>query len=68
MEPQHFKHFINGEFVSSSRTFPKHHPSDGALIGQVCEAGKAEVNAWSGRDERELKVRGGYDARYRSAV
>ncbi|TAM10692.1 MAG: 2-hydroxymuconic semialdehyde dehydrogenase [Nevskiaceae bacterium] len=45
VEPQYFKHFINGEFVSSSRTFPKHRPSDGALIGQVCEAGKAEVNA-----------------------
>jgi aminomuconate-semialdehyde/2-hydroxymuconate-6-semialdehyde dehydrogenase len=37
--------FINGEFVATSRQFEKRTPIDNSLIGQVHEAGKAEVDA-----------------------
>lgn len=40
-----FKHFINGEFVSSSSSFENRRPSDNALIGQVSKGGLAEVDA-----------------------
>ena len=45
MEPTQFKHFINGEFVGSSKTFEKRRPSDNALIGYIHEGGQAEVDA-----------------------
>lgn len=42
-----FKHFINGEFVASAsgKTFENRSPVDNSLIGQVHEAGEAEVDA-----------------------
>ncbi|MED5611743.1 MULTISPECIES: 2-hydroxymuconic semialdehyde dehydrogenase [Pseudomonas] len=39
------RHYIAGAFVGSSRTFDNVSPVDGRLLGQVCEAGQAEVNA-----------------------
>ncbi len=45
MEPKQFKHFIDGEFVSSAKTFEKHRPTDNALVGHVHEGGQSEVNA-----------------------
>ena len=39
------KNFINGEFVAGGPTFDKRSPLDGAVIAQVAEAGKAEVDA-----------------------
>lgn len=42
---QEFKHFINGEFVSSAKTFENRCPSDNSLIGTVYEAGREQVNA-----------------------
>ncbi|PWU27927.1 2-hydroxymuconic semialdehyde dehydrogenase [Pseudomonas sp. RW407] len=39
------RHYIAGAFVGSSRTFDNVSPVDGRLLGQVCEAGEAEVNA-----------------------
>lgn len=38
-------HFIHGEFVLSSARFNKYCPSDGKLLGEICEAGEAEVDA-----------------------
>ena len=40
-----FKHFINGEFVSSALTFENRCPADDSVIGTVYEAGKGEVDA-----------------------
>lgn len=40
-----FQHFINGKFVSSAKTFKKHRPSDGTLVGLIHEGGKEEVDA-----------------------
>lgn len=40
-----FRHFINGEWVSSARTFENRNPADNAVIGQIHEAGEAEVDA-----------------------
>lgn len=45
MEPKQFRHFINGEFVGSTKTFEKRRPTDNALIGHVHEGGQAEVDA-----------------------
>lgn len=44
---QEIKHFINGEFVSSSsgKTFANINPATNQQIGTVHEAGKAEVDA-----------------------
>lgn len=42
---QEFKHFINGEFVASSKQFENRSPVDNSLIGMVHEAGRAEVDA-----------------------
>ena len=39
------KHFINGEFVASARTFEKRSPLNDAVIAQVSEAGRIEVDA-----------------------
>lgn len=41
---KHIQHFINGAFVPSERTFPKHSPLDGSIIAQVHEAGAQEVD------------------------
>jgi aminomuconate-semialdehyde/2-hydroxymuconate-6-semialdehyde dehydrogenase len=38
-------HFINGEFISSIRTFEKRSPLTGEVIAEVSEAGQAEVDA-----------------------
>ncbi|MDI3323603.1 2-hydroxymuconic semialdehyde dehydrogenase [Pontibacterium granulatum] len=42
-----FKHFINGEFVSSAsgKSFENRNPVDNSLIGMVHEAGEPEVDA-----------------------
>ena len=40
-----FRNFINGEWVSSARTFENRNPVDNRLIGHVHEAGRAEVDA-----------------------
>jgi len=45
MEPTQFKHFINGEFVGSAKTFEKRRPSDNALVGYIHEGGQAEIDA-----------------------
>lgn len=45
MKPKQFRHFINGEFVGSTKTFEKRRPTDNALIGHVHEGGQAEVEA-----------------------
>lgn len=47
MTMREFKHFINGEFVSSlnGKTFDNIDPVDNSLIGKVHEAGKDQVNA-----------------------
>lgn len=44
---QQFKHFINGEFVTSASgaSFENRNPVDNSLIGHICEAGQAEVDA-----------------------
>jgi len=41
------KNFINGEYVTnaSGKTFDKHTPIDGSVIGKVYEAGRPEVDA-----------------------
>src|SRR5579885_47832 len=38
-------HFINGEFVPSTRIFEKRSPLTGEVIAEVAEAGRAEVDA-----------------------
>ncbi len=40
-----FRHFINGEFVASEKTFDNRRPSDNALLGAVCEADAGQVDA-----------------------
>jgi hypothetical protein len=40
-----FKNFIGGEYVATGKTFEKRTPVDNSLIGQVHEAGQAEVDA-----------------------
>ncbi|SFB35079.1 2-hydroxymuconate semialdehyde dehydrogenase [Collimonas sp. OK607] len=42
---KHIKNFINGEFVASARTFEKRSPLNDAVIAQVSEAGRGEVDA-----------------------
>lgn len=37
--------FINGEFVSTAKTFDKRSPLNGEVIARVSEAGRAEVDA-----------------------
>ncbi|MDF3934803.1 2-hydroxymuconic semialdehyde dehydrogenase [Pseudomonas citronellolis] len=39
------RHFIAGSFVASARTFDNVSPVTGRVLGQVCEAGEAEVDA-----------------------
>ncbi len=39
------RNFINGEYVSTAKTFEKRSPLDNSVIGTVHEAGKAEVDA-----------------------
>ncbi len=39
-----FRHFINGEFVSSERTFPKYSPLNNKQIGVIHEANKQQVD------------------------
>lgn len=40
-----FLNFINGEFVATGKTFEKRAPVNNQVIGQVHEAGQAEVDA-----------------------
>jgi aminomuconate-semialdehyde/2-hydroxymuconate-6-semialdehyde dehydrogenase len=42
---KHFHNFIAGEFVATTKTFENRAPADNRLIGQVHEAGSAEVDA-----------------------
>lgn len=39
------RHYIAGSFVTSSRVFDNVSPVDGRVLGQVCEADEAEVDA-----------------------
>lgn len=41
-----FQHFIDGAFVpsQSAKTFPKHRPADGTLLGHVAEGGREEID------------------------
>ena len=54
---QQIRHFINGEFTASAdgRTFAKHSPLNNAVIAQVAEAGKAEVDAAVGAARAALQ-------------
>ena len=47
MSTQTTRHFINGAYTegTSGRTFENRRPIDNALIGHVCEAGRADVDA-----------------------
>ncbi len=40
-----FHNFINGEFVATGKTFDNRAPVNNQVIGQVHEAGQAEVDA-----------------------
>ena len=40
-----FPNFINGKWVQSERCFENRNPADNSLIGSVCEAGQADVDA-----------------------
>ena len=42
---QLIRHFINGKFVESEKRFRNINPVDGSLIGEVCEASQADVEA-----------------------
>ncbi|WP_293391918.1 2-hydroxymuconic semialdehyde dehydrogenase [Nevskia sp.] len=45
MAAKQFRHFIDGEFVGSSKTFEKRRPTDNSLVGHIHEGGPSEVNA-----------------------
>lgn len=47
MSTQTTRHFINGAYTegTNGRTFENRRPIDNALISQVCEAGRADVDA-----------------------
>ena len=47
--------YINGEFVATGKTFDKHAPVDNRVIGQVHEAGAAEVDAAVGAARAALR-------------
>ncbi|MBN9698719.1 MAG: 2-hydroxymuconic semialdehyde dehydrogenase [Zoogloea sp.] len=47
--------FINGEYVSTDRWFENRNPINNAVIGQVAEAGKAEVDAAVAAAQAALK-------------
>lgn len=40
-----FRHFINGAYVGSDRTFEKRRPTDNSVIGIVHEGGQQEIDA-----------------------
>jgi len=40
-----YKHFIDGEFVTSHNRFENRRPSDNALLGMIHEGGAAEIDA-----------------------
>lgn len=40
-----FKNFINGQWVTSTKTFEKRNPVDNSLVGMVHEANQAQVDA-----------------------
>ncbi len=42
--PSLLPHYIDGEFVASEKKFANVSPVDGRLLGEVCEAGRDEVN------------------------
>ncbi|MFP2768667.1 2-hydroxymuconic semialdehyde dehydrogenase [Oceanisphaera sp. KMM 10153] len=44
MDTQELKHYVNGEFTSSSTHFPNTNPVDGTEIGRVWEADQATVD------------------------
>ena len=43
-----YLNFINGEFVATDKWFDNRTPTTNAVIGQVAEAGKAEVDKGRG--------------------
>lgn len=45
MPVKEFRHFINGKWVNSTRTFDNRNPADNSLVGKVHEAGRSEVDA-----------------------
>lgn len=45
MSVRHLRNFIGGRFHDGIRTFAKHNPADGALIAQVHEASRDQVDA-----------------------
>jgi aminomuconate-semialdehyde/2-hydroxymuconate-6-semialdehyde dehydrogenase len=49
------RNFINGEFASSAKTFDKRSPLNNAVIAQVCEAGRIEVDAAVGAARAALR-------------
>lgn len=42
---ERFKHLVNGEWVGSAKTFEKRRPTDDALIDQIHEDGREEVDS-----------------------
>ena len=40
-----FQNFIDGRYVDTDKHFDKRAPYDNKVIGQIAEAGKAEVDA-----------------------
>lgn len=42
--PSLLRHYIDGEFVASAKTFANVSPVDGRVLGQVCEASREEVD------------------------
>jgi len=50
-----FLNFIDGRFISTGKTFEKRNPATGSVIGQVHEAGFAEVDAAVQAARRALK-------------
>ena len=53
------RHFVNGSFVDSSRSFAKVSPVDGEQITEVCEADRSTVDAAVSAARQALKGRGG---------
>ena len=45
MNMKQILNFINGEYATSSKTFAKHSPLTGAVIAQVAEASRSDVDA-----------------------
>ncbi|ALG66617.2 2-hydroxymuconic semialdehyde dehydrogenase [Beggiatoa leptomitoformis] len=64
------KHFINGEFISSTngKTFPDINPATGEVIAQVCEGGAKEVDLAVQAAKQAFKTWGKMPQAKRSAL